>query len=57
MQRVQYLKNPNKNSSIMPKPFFLKFSMKEKPDLDDKAMHKFIKEYLEEFDIKKRLVL
>jgi hypothetical protein len=57
VQRVQYLKNPNKNSSIMPKPFFLKFSMKEKPDLDDKAMHKFIKEYLEEFDIKKRLVL
>jgi hypothetical protein len=52
-----YLKDPKKEYSIMPAPFFLKFPMKEKIPLDDRTLHKYIQMYLEQFDIKKKLVL
>ena len=52
-----YLKNPSKPFSIMPAPFFLKFPMKEKIELDDVTLRKNIKSYLDTFDIKKKLVL
>jgi len=41
----------------MPAPFFLKFPMKEKIFLDDSSLRKHIQAYLEQFDIKKRLIL
>ena len=52
-----YMKDPKKENSIMPAPFFLKFPMKEKIDLDDDTLRKHIKSYLELFDIKKKLML
>jgi hypothetical protein len=52
-----YLKDPKKEHSIMPAPFFLKFPMKEKILLDDKTLRKYIQLYLQQFDIKKKLVL
>jgi len=52
-----YMKDPKKENSIMPVPFFLKFPMKEKISLDDRTLRKYIKMYLERFDIKKKLVL
>jgi hypothetical protein len=52
-----YLKNPNKKNSIMPKVFFTKFPMKPKTKLNDKELRENIHSYLKEFDIKKRLIL
>jgi len=52
-----YMKDPKKEHSIMPAPFFLKFPMKEKIDLDDDTLRKHIKTYLNLFDIKKKLML
>ncbi len=52
-----YLKKPNKESSIMPKQFFLKFPEKESLDLNDTILNKSIDAYLDYFDIKKKLVL
>ena len=52
-----YMKDPKKENSIMPAPFFLKFPMKEKISLDDSSLRKHIQAYLEEFDIKKKLML
>ena len=53
----KYLKDPKKEQSIMPNPFFLKFPMKEKISLDDRTLRKHIQAYLELFDIKKKLML
>ena len=52
-----YLNNPSKAFSIMPAPFFLKFPMKEKVELDERTLRSHIQAYLEKYDIKKRLVL
>ena len=52
-----YMKDPKKEHSIMPAPFFLKFPMKENIDLDDDTLRKHIKTYLELLDIKKKLML
>jgi len=52
-----YMKDPKKEHSIMPAPFFLKFPMKENIDLDDDTLRKHIKAYLDMFDIKKKLML
>ena len=52
-----YMKNPKKVTSIMPTPFFLRFPMKEKISLSDKRLRKFIEEYLEAYDIRKKLIL
>ncbi len=53
----EYLKNPDKKSSIMPPQFFLKFPMKERVDLDDDTLRENIKLYIKKFDIKNRLTL
>jgi hypothetical protein len=53
----KYLKDPKKESSIMPVPFFLKFPMKDKVEMDDLNLHKNIRVYLDTFDIKKKLIL
>jgi len=52
-----YLKDPKKEHSIMPAPFFLKFPMKEKLGLNDAQLRENIHLYLDTFDIKKKLVL
>ena len=56
-QMFTYLKEPKKENSIMPKQFFLKFSMKEMLDLNSTALEEGIEAYVEFFDIKKRLLL
>ena len=53
----RYLNDPKKEHSIMPAPFFLKFPMKEKTDLDEVTLKKMIRAYVEKFDIQKRLIL
>jgi len=52
-----YLKDPKKENAIMPKPFFLKFPMKKKLQLDDSILKKNIEAYLEKFSMKKKLIL
>jgi len=52
---VAYLKNPNKKNSIMPSVFFSKFPMKEA--IGTETLEKDVLEYLDKFDVKKRLVL
>ena len=54
---LKYLKNPRQENSIMPHPFFSKFSMKEASDLDDENLKKNIQTFLDTFDLKKKLVL
>jgi len=52
-----YLKDPQKETSIMPPPFFSKFPMKEALDLDDATLKKNIRTFTETFSVKKKLVL
>ena len=52
-----YLKNPQKATSIMPSQFFLKFPMKDATILKDKQLNIEIKAFLKMFDIKKKLRL
>ena len=54
---LKYLKDPQKETSIMPPPFFLKFPMKEALDLDDATLEKDTRTFLETFSVKKKLVL
>ena len=54
---LKYLKDPRKENSIMPPPFFSKFPMKETLELDDATLKKNIRTFLETFDVKKKLVL
>ena len=54
---LKYLKDPKQENSIMPHPFFSKFSMKEVSDLDDEDLKKNIQTFLDTFDLKKKLVL
>ena len=54
---LNYLKNPNQNSSIMPKEFFKKFLIKPKSTLSDENLTKNIDEYIKKYDIQKRLYL
>ena len=53
----KYIKNPKKTTSIMPPQFFLKFPMKSALHLEDERLHKNIKAYLKEFDIRKKFIL
>jgi len=53
----KYLKNPSKETSIMPPQFFLKFPMKEKLQLDDLKLHDSITKYLQRFDIKEHIII
>jgi hypothetical protein len=52
---INYLKNPSKKSSIMPSLFFTKFPMKKA--INDENLTANIKEFINFFDIKKRLTL
>ena len=54
---LKYLKDPQKENSIMPPPFFSKFPMKEALELDDATLEKNIAAFLEMYDVKKKLVL
>lgn len=53
----KYLKNPKKEDSIMPPPFFLKFPMKEALHLEEEHLEKNIDAFLQRYDVKKMLVL
>jgi hypothetical protein len=52
-----YLKAPSRKNSIMPPQFFLKFPMKQKMEMDDADLKKYIDQYIDRYDVKKRLVL
>lgn len=54
---MTYIKNPKKEYSIMPQPFFSKFPMKEVSKYEDKVLKQDIERFLEIFDVKKKLVL
>ncbi len=54
---LKYLKDPQKENSIMPPPFFSKFPMKEALELDDENLEKSIRAFLDAFDLKNKLVL
>ncbi len=49
-----YMKNPNKKNSVMHHPFFFKFPMKKKSNLDDETLRNMIQAYLMRFDIKNK---
>jgi len=51
-----YMKNPNKKNSVMHHPFFFKFPMKKKSNLDDETLRKMINAYLVKFDIKSKFI-
>ena len=53
----RYMKNPLKENSIMPPPFFYKFPMKGAIEMDDETLHRHISTFLDYMDVKKRLVL
>lgn len=54
---MKYLKKPNKEKSIMPSQFFLKFPMKPNLKYEDAMLHQNIDAYLDYFDIRKKLIL
>ena len=54
---LTYLKAPEASRSIMPKPFFLKFPMKETLHMDKDVLRRYVRAYLEKYDLKKKLVL
>lgn len=50
-----YLKKPSTKESIMPAPFFKKFSIKEPSDMNDTILKESIDSYIERFDVDKRI--
>lgn len=54
---AKYLRNPKDQNSIMPPPFFLKFSRKEAMTLDNAILMQNIQSFLDTYDVKKKLVL
>ena len=52
-----YLKDPKKKTSIMPKQFFLKFPEKEALDLNQTVLQESIDAYLNYFDVRGKLIL
>jgi len=56
-QLLSYLKAPKKETSIMPKQFFLKFPEKEALDLNETTLEENIDAYLDYFDVKNKLIL
>lgn len=52
-----YIKNPDKKNSVMHHPFFFKFPMKEKSDIEDDLLKKMIKEYLKTFDVGNKFII
>jgi cytochrome c551/c552 len=53
----EYLKNPDKEHSIMPSAFFLKFPMKQSLHLSDFELEQSIEAFLRKYNVKKKLVL
>ncbi len=53
---VNFLKNPTKQKSMLPKGLLMGMSIKEKSNLSDKQLEDRIDEYLKIYDIKKRIV-
>jgi len=49
-----YMKNPDKKNSVMHHPFFFKFPMKKKSNLDDTTLRNMIQAYLMRFDVKNK---
>ena len=54
---VKYLKDPKKEKSVMPPPFFSKFPLPGALDLDDAILEQNTRDFLDIFDMKKKLVL
>ncbi len=52
-----YLENPSIKNSVLPKPFFKKFKIKEPLNLNDDKLKTLIDSFIEKFDLKKRLKL
>jgi len=50
-----YLQHPQKENSIMPPQFFLKFPMKTALHVENTMLRQEIKAYIKTFDIKKKL--
>jgi len=53
----RYLKNPQKERSIMPPQFFLKFPMKKPLKLDDASLHESLELFLQKYDPRRKLRL
>ena len=54
---MKYLKDPKKENSAMPPPFFSKFPMQRTLDLDDAILEQNTRAFLDTFDVKKKLIL
>jgi len=54
---LRYLKNPKKETSIMPSQFFLKFPMKQSFAFSEEILRENINSFMDMFDVKKKLVL
>jgi len=52
-----YLNHPQKEHSIMPPQFFLKFPMKNVFEMNDETLLQNIRAYIEKFNLKKRLFI
>ena len=52
-----YLKAPSEERSIMPRQFFSKYPIKEVSQLKEEALRKRIDEYVDYFDINKKLFI
>ncbi|MEA3491863.1 MAG: hypothetical protein U9R27_08195 [Campylobacterota bacterium] len=50
-----YIKNPDRENSIMPSQFFVKFPLKEPIDITDKILKRRIDDYIRYYDVNKRL--
>lgn len=50
-----YLKNPQKENSVMPMGFLNRFGLKEAINLDDETLKKSINKYYELYNLKKRI--
>jgi len=54
---INYLKKPSKESSIMPSQFIDKFGFKEPSKLSDKELEIYVDEFVDRYNLKKRLYL
>ena len=54
---MKYLKDPKKENSVMPPPFFLKFPMQRTLDINDTILEQNTRNFLDTFDMKKKLIL
>ena len=52
-----YLKSPSEEKSIMPPQFFGKFPLAGRLELDDTILHQRIDDYIDYFDINKKLYI